>query len=409
MHVFNRSGVARDGTGITIDVPKTWLLVKELLTAPEAPVQWIFMYDPIAAQLLAYAESVHEPEVIVERARKALKQPGDSARHDDHMHVRVYCSRADRMYGCVDGGSMELLAEREAELDASPIAAQWRLAGGAGASALGAPPAAGTAPGPIAGGAGAATARANGAGAAGMSAAGTSGATGAAGRGPRARAQRARVLRGGGGAGGRRANARRAGRAATRARCGRSRAPRYREPRSVWPRAASRFASARSAPLALSDSLHRARTCAERAGDRSAAWRGVSTQQRRRAAHGAAPIKPQAARRTLDHRARRDGVPEPDRAASSAVARACVRAGSRWTCVLWAGPTGGSFGAGNEAAGASALGLALAAGGRGDVSRGRVDSRVAAASTVDAIKLAEARRRRPSRRARRRRTRPRQP
>ena len=151
MHVFNGSGVARDGTGITIDVPKTWLLVKELLTAPEAPVQWIFMYDPIGAQLIAYAESIHEPEAIVERARKAVKQPGDSARHDDHMHVRVYCSRTDRAYGCVDGGPMELLAEREAELDASPFAAQLRLAGGAGTSALGTPPAAGVAPMPAAG------------------------------------------------------------------------------------------------------------------------------------------------------------------------------------------------------------------------------------------------------------------
>jgi penicillin-insensitive murein endopeptidase len=148
MHVFNAYGVARDGTGITVDVPKTWLLVKELLTAPEAPVQWIFMYQPIAAKLIAHAESIGEPEAIVERARKAVKQPGDSARHDDHMHVRVYCSAADRTYGCIDIGPMDLLAEHEAELRASPLAAQWRLAGGAGASSLGAPPAAGAAPQP---------------------------------------------------------------------------------------------------------------------------------------------------------------------------------------------------------------------------------------------------------------------
>jgi len=141
MHVFNGYGVARDGTGITIDVPKTWLLVKELLTAPEAPVQWIFMYQPIAVKLIEHAESIGEPEALVERARKAVKQPGDSARHDDHMHVRVYCSRADRAYGCVDGGSMELLAEREAEAQASPVAA-WRISG---ASSVEVPPAA---PGP---------------------------------------------------------------------------------------------------------------------------------------------------------------------------------------------------------------------------------------------------------------------
>ena len=110
------------------------------------PVQWIFMYEPIAVRLLAHAESIGEPEALVARARKAVRQPGDSARHDDHMHVRVYCARADRAYGCVDLGSMELLAEREAEeLGASPIAAQWNVAG---AGAGGAPPASGAAPKP---------------------------------------------------------------------------------------------------------------------------------------------------------------------------------------------------------------------------------------------------------------------
>jgi penicillin-insensitive murein DD-endopeptidase len=115
MHVFNASARAIDGTGLTIDVPRTWLLVKELITAPEAPVQWVFMYQPIARRLIAYAEKIGEPEALVARARKTLKQPGDSARHDDHLHVRVYCSPADKAYGCIDIGPMELFAERQAE------------------------------------------------------------------------------------------------------------------------------------------------------------------------------------------------------------------------------------------------------------------------------------------------------
>ena len=115
MHVFDGRGVARDHTGITIDVPRTWLLVKEIVLAPEAPVQFIFMYEPIALLLLDHAKQIGEPEPLIARARKTLRQPGDSARHDDHMHVRVYCSRDDRKYGCVDMGPMELLAEREAE------------------------------------------------------------------------------------------------------------------------------------------------------------------------------------------------------------------------------------------------------------------------------------------------------
>jgi penicillin-insensitive murein DD-endopeptidase len=115
MQKFNSAGRATDGSGVMLDVPRTWSLVKELLTAPEAMVQWVFMYEPIAKRLIEHAERIGEPEPVLARARKALRQPSAMARHDDHMHVRVYCSAADRAYGCVDIGPMELLAEREAE------------------------------------------------------------------------------------------------------------------------------------------------------------------------------------------------------------------------------------------------------------------------------------------------------
>lgn len=115
MRPFNRWGWAMDGSGLRIDVPRTWLLVKELITGPEAIVQWVFMYEPIAWMLIEHAQKIGESPVVIARARRALKQPGDSARHDDHMHVRVYCATEDRAYGCVDIGPMELWAERAAE------------------------------------------------------------------------------------------------------------------------------------------------------------------------------------------------------------------------------------------------------------------------------------------------------
>jgi len=113
MHVFDANAHAKDGSGLSIDIPRTWLLVRELVAAPEAPVQWIFMFEPIAKLLVEHAEAIHEPEALVARARKTLKQPGDSARHDDHMHVRVYCSARDA--GCVDMGPMELRTDWEAQ------------------------------------------------------------------------------------------------------------------------------------------------------------------------------------------------------------------------------------------------------------------------------------------------------
>ena len=114
MHVFDRRGRARDGSGITIDVPRTWQLVKDLVTAPEATVQFIFMYEPITQLLIDHAKQAGEPEWIIVKVRRALRQPGDSARHDDHLHVRVYCAPTDREYGCQDFGPLDLLAERGA-------------------------------------------------------------------------------------------------------------------------------------------------------------------------------------------------------------------------------------------------------------------------------------------------------
>ena len=44
------------------------------------------------------------PLLLVEYARTLMRQPGDSAPHDDHFHVRVYCTRSDRFHGCRDSG-----------------------------------------------------------------------------------------------------------------------------------------------------------------------------------------------------------------------------------------------------------------------------------------------------------------
>jgi penicillin-insensitive murein endopeptidase len=115
MRVFTKTLWAKDKSGIRVDVPRTWMLVRELLTAPEATVQYIFMYQPIAEQIIEYAQSINEDPVIIARAAKACRQPGDSAPHNDHMHVRVYCATEDRQFGCIDIGPLELLAEREAE------------------------------------------------------------------------------------------------------------------------------------------------------------------------------------------------------------------------------------------------------------------------------------------------------
>jgi hypothetical protein len=41
-----------------------------------------------------------------------LHQPGDSAPHDDHLHLRIYCSQNDRPLGCVDRGPVRWWKKR---------------------------------------------------------------------------------------------------------------------------------------------------------------------------------------------------------------------------------------------------------------------------------------------------------
>ena len=130
MRIFDPEGKAKDGSGIAIDFTRQWMLVRYLITAPEANVQWRFMYEPIAQKLLARAKELGEPDAIIARARATLKQPGDSARHDDHMHVRIYCSAGDKEQGCVDIGPMERL-DREGLVadDTIPPEVQGQLHG----------------------------------------------------------------------------------------------------------------------------------------------------------------------------------------------------------------------------------------------------------------------------------------
>lgn len=120
MRVFDDKLKAKDGSGYSIDVARTWMFVRELLTANEATVQLVLLYQPLVDALIGYAIATREPELIIKKARLALKQPSKSAPHDDHMHVRIYCATNDRAYGCLDHGSTELLDLAEADQTVAP-------------------------------------------------------------------------------------------------------------------------------------------------------------------------------------------------------------------------------------------------------------------------------------------------
>jgi penicillin-insensitive murein endopeptidase len=138
MHVFDDDGHGRRAP-VRLDIPRTWAVVRALVTSTEAEVQRIFFYEPLALRVLDYARELGESELILERARAVLRQPSDSARHDDHMHVRIFCPAADVAYGCVDAGDLDvqgkslprmaaLSAEQRAALQ-SPMPAMLALVG----------------------------------------------------------------------------------------------------------------------------------------------------------------------------------------------------------------------------------------------------------------------------------------
>jgi penicillin-insensitive murein endopeptidase len=94
------------------DVRRNWALVRALLEEPRIEVQYLFVHQRIRAALLSYAESVGEDPSLIERAEAILRQPGDSAAHDDHMHLRIFCARDDRQFGCTDRGPLRWWKKR---------------------------------------------------------------------------------------------------------------------------------------------------------------------------------------------------------------------------------------------------------------------------------------------------------
>ncbi len=85
------------------DVARQWELVKALVEAPQAHVQWIFCARWLEALIVEWALAKGEDPELVWHAEVVLKQPGDSAPHDDHFHVRLACTPEEAVAGCEGG------------------------------------------------------------------------------------------------------------------------------------------------------------------------------------------------------------------------------------------------------------------------------------------------------------------
>jgi hypothetical protein len=75
-----------------------------LVRASDDEIQYIFVSDPLREMLLEEARRRGAETSVIARAQRILHQPGGALPHNDHFHVRVYCSEIDVRSGCEDFG-----------------------------------------------------------------------------------------------------------------------------------------------------------------------------------------------------------------------------------------------------------------------------------------------------------------
>jgi len=93
--------VPADDVPLRIDLPRTWLFVQALIEQESAsPVQRIFVVEHLRTMLLDHARQHGAPALVIERFADLTCQP--SYPHDDHFHIRFFCSAEDIPDGCED-------------------------------------------------------------------------------------------------------------------------------------------------------------------------------------------------------------------------------------------------------------------------------------------------------------------
>jgi penicillin-insensitive murein endopeptidase len=101
---FKDLSVSEDDVEVRLDAARTWHFVAALLEDPQAVVQRIFVVEHVRTLLLAAARSAGAPGPIVTRFEEVSCQP--SYPHDDHLHVRWFCSAEDITAGCEEAAPL---------------------------------------------------------------------------------------------------------------------------------------------------------------------------------------------------------------------------------------------------------------------------------------------------------------
>lgn len=90
-----------DDVPLRMDLPRSWRFVEMMLLDQNAVVQRIFLAEHLRTILLAHARRVNANAQAIARFEEVTCQPGTP--HDDHFHIRFFCTAEDiRRGGCED-------------------------------------------------------------------------------------------------------------------------------------------------------------------------------------------------------------------------------------------------------------------------------------------------------------------
>lgn len=95
-------GPPRKVQRVQLDLPRMWHLLEVLVQDAHVQIQHLYLAEPLTRLILAHAVRQGADPTVVQRARTLLSEPAHSGKHDDHLHVRLFCNRQDKLAGCRD-------------------------------------------------------------------------------------------------------------------------------------------------------------------------------------------------------------------------------------------------------------------------------------------------------------------
>lgn len=114
-----------DDVRLKIDAVRTWRFLQAVAEDPEAHLQRVFLAEHLRTILLDEAARRHALRSAIERVGEAACQP--EVPHDDHLHLRFFCTAEDIAAGCEDSYPIYPWHRRElAAVGASAVQARRR-------------------------------------------------------------------------------------------------------------------------------------------------------------------------------------------------------------------------------------------------------------------------------------------